>query len=63
MNSIKYPFLVGISLSIWACKTDPKEKIQTAEESFVTFSDPEPPVKGAGMVWIPGGEFTMGTND
>ena len=63
MNSIKYAFQVAILLSIWACKSEPKEIIQVPEESFVTFSDPEPPVKEQGMVWIPGGEFTMGTND
>jgi len=63
MNSIKYAFQVGILLSIWACKTEPKESICTADESFVTFAEPEPPVKESGMVWIPGGEFTMGTND
>lgn len=29
----------------------------------VVFSDPEPPIKEEGMVWIPGGEFIMGTNE
>jgi sulfatase modifying factor 1 len=37
-------------------------EIQT-ENSFVIFSDSEPPIKEPGMIWIPGGNFVMGTND
>lgn len=42
-------------------------KKNTAENALaptpVIFSDPQPTQKEPGMVWIPGGKFTMGTND
>lgn len=45
----------------------PKEKESLAEisenDAQIIFSDPEPPQKESGMAWIPGGKFTMGTNE
>jgi formylglycine-generating enzyme required for sulfatase activity len=63
MKWIKYPVLIGILCGFWGCKNNPEAASPTEENTFVTFSDPEPPSKEPGMVWIPGGEFIMGTND
>ena len=55
------------SALLWACIScsSPQEsqtKI-TESDNLITFSQPEPPEKELGMAWIPGGRFTMGTNE
>jgi formylglycine-generating enzyme len=56
-------FLIPI-LCAFSCNS-PKESAKefTAENAQIIFSNPEPPQKEPGMVWIPGGKFTIGTNE
>jgi formylglycine-generating enzyme len=65
MNHFHRLFITGVFLGFFACNStnNPTSTASTSRPSQITFSDPEPPVKEPGMVWIPGGEFTMGTND
>lgn len=62
---ITFPLLLTISVSLTFSCSSPKEtKEKTTQNSNrITFSDPQPPQKEAGMAWIPGGKFTMGTNE
>lgn len=55
----------GVSILLTASCSAPKEETleKPLEEAQTIFSDPEPPQKEEGMVWIPGGKFTMGTNE
>ena len=45
------------------CKPKEEAKEKVSFSSKVEFADPEPPKKEAGMVWIPGGKFIVGTNE
>jgi formylglycine-generating enzyme len=52
------------SFSAYSCNPSNNSADKTEpNNSQITFSDPEPPQKESGMVWIPGGKFTMGSND
>ncbi|MEB2786777.1 formylglycine-generating enzyme family protein [Algoriphagus persicinus] len=63
-NSIKYSFasLALVSTSFFACQESTSDKV-IDEENMSIGSMPEPSEKVAGMAWIPGGEFVMGTNE
>lgn len=57
-------FLISIAaLFFFACNSPEEKKNETSSPSVVEFGDPEPPKKEPGMAWIPGGKFTMGTNE
>ncbi len=63
MKTLLYTFYF-VFLFIASCtskqdSTDESESV--ASQKF--FSQPEPPKKEPGMKWIPGGKFTMGTNE
>jgi sulfatase modifying factor 1 len=54
----------GLFFLVFSCNTPQKTEQKTADDSdLIVFAEPEPPHKEDGMVWIPGGRFTMGTND
>lgn len=57
--------LTGIILAgmlLAACSEKPSEKALD-EDKMVIANKPAPTTKEEGMVWIPGGEFVMGTNE
>ncbi|WP_111669564.1 formylglycine-generating enzyme family protein [Algoriphagus litoralis] len=57
-------FLLIVSFFISSCDSSKESKKENQEDSAqITFSNPEPPIKEPGMIWIPGGKFTMGTNE
>jgi formylglycine-generating enzyme required for sulfatase activity len=67
---MKYPAsylslaLFSISfLAFSSCNSSGEKKAEVSSDAVVEFGSPEPPVKEEGMVWIPGGKFTMGTNE
>ncbi|MBN7800804.1 formylglycine-generating enzyme family protein [Algoriphagus aestuariicola] len=64
-SSIKFLCLAALSWATIASCDSPKqtEESKASTNNQITFSDPEPPKKEAGMAWIPGGKFTMGTNE
>ncbi|MBN3518992.1 formylglycine-generating enzyme family protein [Algoriphagus lutimaris] len=55
------PLLAGIVFSFSSCEQ--KETAVQNEEKLVVSEAPIPTEKIDGMVWIPGGEFVMGTNE
>lgn len=58
-----FSFLIPICL-VFSCNSPKKEIEETSQYSDrITFSEPEPPQKESGMVWIPGGKFIMGTDE
>ena len=62
---ISTSLLAGILIIFASCNssTQSSETQDNPTSNEVVFADPEPPVKEEGMVWIPGGEFVMGTNE
>lgn len=50
-------------LAIFSCSSSEEKREVSSSNSSIQFADPEPPIKEEGMVWIPGGKFTMGTNE
>jgi len=54
--------LLFLSLVIFSCDQKP-ESGALDEEKMIIASKEEPAEKEDGMVWIPGGEFVMGTNE
>jgi formylglycine-generating enzyme required for sulfatase activity len=53
-----------LAIGITSCNSAKEPKAETLENSTqITLSNPEPPIKEPGMKWIPGGKFTMGTNE
>lgn len=67
ISSAKKSFLFLSTLSAFlviSCNSSQEAKDETTEsEAQINFSIPEPPQKEPGMAWIPGGKFTMGTNE
>ncbi|MDF2157834.1 formylglycine-generating enzyme family protein [Algoriphagus sp. CAU 1675] len=59
LNSLAY-FAAGLLLMTSCTKTSP---IKTQQEELSINTAPAPKDKPEGMVWIPGGDFVMGTND
>ena len=53
---------IAIITSFSSCQEEKKET-QIDEEKMVVSETPAPTEKIEGMVWIPGGEFVMGTNE
>ena len=62
---ISISLLAGILIIFASCNssTQSSDIQENPTSNEVIFADPEPPVKEEGMVWIPGGEFVMGTNE
>ncbi|TDQ18918.1 formylglycine-generating enzyme required for sulfatase activity [Algoriphagus boseongensis] len=64
---MKFPSILLVSCFLFfvSCNQSSKNESESPSNSSteVVFSDPEPPIKEEGMVWIPGGEFIMGTNE
>ncbi|SEF63114.1 Formylglycine-generating enzyme, required for sulfatase activity, contains SUMF1/FGE domain [Algoriphagus boritolerans DSM 17298 = JCM 18970] len=61
-STFKFIFIFGF-LSV-SCNSPQESKEENpAASSQIIFSNPEPPKKEPAMVWIPGGKFTMGTNE
>ena len=57
-------FGLAAILSVTLACSSPKSENQSSDEETVTLSNMEEPKhKEPGMAWIPGGEFTMGTNE
>lgn len=54
--------MVSFLFLIAACSSDSQHAIQETEEKASTSSMPDEP-QPEGMVWIPGGSFTMGSED
>ncbi|WPR76943.1 formylglycine-generating enzyme family protein [Algoriphagus sp. NG3] len=63
-NTIKYSLasIVLISTSFFACQ-EKSNDTAIDEERMILADIPAPKNKVEGMVWIPGGEFVMGTNE
>ncbi|MEP0711158.1 MAG: formylglycine-generating enzyme family protein, partial [Algoriphagus sp.] len=63
-NSIKNSLasLVLLGSSLISCQEKPTEQV-IDEDKMIIATMPEPKEKVEGMVWIPGGEFVMGTNE
>lgn len=63
-SKIQYCLATGAiaSLSFFSCQKKASDKV-IDEDKMIIASMPEPADKVEGMVWIPGGEFVMGTND
>lgn len=64
MNRRSVPTFALFLLFATACNS-PKESSEEidSKKPQVNFSEPEPTQKETGMAWIPGGVFTMGTNE
>jgi len=64
MKTPSFLYLPLLSIFTLSCNS-PKESTKelTPESAQIIFSNPEPPQKESGMTWIPGGKFTMGTNE
>lgn len=64
-TTIKFLSLTTLSaLMLVSCNLPKESKEEVSESNSVsTFSQPAPPQKEPGMAWIPGGKFTMGTNE
>lgn len=53
-----------LSIGMTSCNSAKEPKAETSENpAQIALSNPEPPIKEPGMIWIPGGKFTMGTNE
>ncbi len=66
MKQLRIFIILGVISVLSACNSSSGPQSGPApihEESKVVFADPEPPLKEEGMVWIPGGEFIMGSNE
>jgi formylglycine-generating enzyme len=53
--------LIFLGTTILSC--EPKIQSESLDEGQMIISTEEPDEKEAGMVWIPGGKFVMGTNE
>jgi len=54
----------GLILLLFSCNPSHKTEKKSAEnDNLIVFADPEPPHKEHGMAWIPGGRFTVGSNE
>lgn len=64
MGKIQYSiaFAVLVGFSLFCCQEKASDKM-IDEDKLVLADMPEPAKKIEGMVWIPGGEFVMGTNE
>jgi formylglycine-generating enzyme len=63
--SPKFALLLFLAAVIVSCRRQPQEQKKLAESSFqptVSNSDPPPVPTPVGMVWIPGGTFSMGSD-
>ncbi|MFN3996509.1 formylglycine-generating enzyme family protein [Algoriphagus sp.] len=61
LSLLYFLFLLSFTVSCDSPKESAQEEFSANTQ--VIFSNPEPPQKEPGMVWIPGGKFTMGTNE
>jgi sulfatase modifying factor 1 len=63
--TVKFFGIAAVSSGMLFSCASPKNTEETVavDTNRITFSEPEPPQKEAGMAWIPGGKFTMGTNE
>lgn len=62
MKRLLYLVSFGAIFIASACQNEDNSKEITVNEKVI-FADPEPAAKQEGMVWIPGGKYTMGSND
>lgn len=64
MKTPQLQSFIFLAFFIASCDSPQESKEKTTpKDSSIVFADPEPPKKEAGMKWIPGGKFTMGTNE